>query len=190
MATYDRVISGTGQSDTLTGDGRADDIIGRGGNDVLSGLGGADRLRGGGGDDFLDGGAGNDRLQGGNGNDTILAGDGDDRIFGGRGDDVLILSGAFADYSFEQTGTTKVRIIGPDGTDIVKDVESFQFADRTLSFEALFTTPTGPDLVAATPVVSDTVWDLAERIEIDWAITNQGDEASSATTNARVILST
>ncbi|MEQ9326379.1 MAG: Ig-like domain-containing protein, partial [Rhodospirillales bacterium] len=89
------------------------------GNDELSGGAGSDTLIGGGGDDLLTGGAGNDTLS------------------GGDGSDVAVFSGNYADYQVVQNQdgsfTITDTVDGRDGTDIVTDVESFQFGDVTYS---------------------------------------------------------
>jgi len=80
--------------------------------------------------------AGNDEQLGTAGNDRFLASGGDDRIWGGEGgDDLLVLTGRFEDYVIidRLNGSylvVDIRSGSPDGKDIVRDIGTFQFADR------------------------------------------------------------
>ncbi len=112
-------ISGNKRDNFLNGTENADLIEGNGGNDTLEGLGG------------------NDTLNGGTGNDSLIGGFGDDLVDGGSGTDTVVLSGNRIDYSITQIDANTVEITGPDGTDTVTNVESFQFADMTQSFADL-----------------------------------------------------
>ncbi|MEM9761573.1 MAG: calcium-binding protein [Pseudomonadota bacterium] len=143
MPTYDRRIDGTGQADTLTGDLLNDEIYGAGGDDVIAGLGGNDKLVGNRGNDLLEGGDGADRLNGGADDDTLAGGAGNDTLNGGNGVDTAVFSVDFGDVEIVQLSGDKVRITGFEGSDVVRRVEFFEFADRTLSFTELFAPP-GP----------------------------------------------
>ncbi len=117
------VYAGAGQQDILLGAG--DDILhGGAGNDTIGSLGGTDQL-------FGD--AGNDILSGGDDNDTLWGGAGDDTLWGGNGIDTAAFSGNFANYTIKFNDTdSSYQIkdnVGTDGTDVVHDVEVFQFAD-------------------------------------------------------------
>jgi Ca2+-binding RTX toxin-like protein len=87
-------------------------------------------LAGLGGNDTLIGGAGNDSLSGGAGNDTIL---------GGLGNDRVVLSGNRLYYSVTFNSVTSAYTVldersgSIDGTDIVSEVENFQFIDATIA---------------------------------------------------------
>ena len=79
------------------------------------------------------------------GNDVFLSSGGNDRIWGGTGgDDLMKLSGNFADYVLRNNGDgsftiTDTRSGLSDGTDVVRGIGSFQFADRSATlaeFEA------------------------------------------------------
>src|SRR5207249_1260846 len=80
-------------------------------------------------------GGGNDQLDGGDGDATLIGGGGDDRIDGGAGmGDRMFLRGNFADYAISYDSvshqyTLVDQVAGRDGTDIVKGVEFFNFAD-------------------------------------------------------------
>lgn len=70
-------------------------------------------------------------------NDTLAASTNDDTIDGGTGDDVFVLSGerSYYDIVENQDGSFTIadlRSASSDGVDIVRNVESFQFADGTV----------------------------------------------------------
>jgi Ca2+-binding RTX toxin-like protein len=69
-----------------------------------------------------------DYLIGKAGDDTFFAGRGNDGIAGGAGFDVLVLSGRPADYTVTREGQG-YRVIGPDGSDFLLDVEALRFAN-------------------------------------------------------------
>jgi Ca2+-binding RTX toxin-like protein len=96
------------------GEDVADVIVGRNGDDHIEGFGG---------DDTLFGGAGNDVLAGGSGNDYID---------GGPGFDIATFSGVRSQYSVERQSSSQYRVVGPDGTDTVVNVESLKFSDTSL----------------------------------------------------------
>ncbi len=115
---------------------------------------GNDTLNGNAADNRLDGGGGNDTLAGGAGNDSLTGGTGNDNIDGGSGDDTAVFSGAFASYTFSNnTSTGAITVVNSvTGTDIVVNVEVFQFSDVTKATSALFSTDTtAPTLASASP---------------------------------------
>ena len=129
-----------GNGDDWVGGGTDNDLLDGGdGNDTLSGGAGNDTLYGEQGDDVMSGGAGNDLITAGagdNGNDTLEGGSGNDTLEGGAGNDTAVFIGNFADYiiGFDvATSTYTVADKNPerDGTDVVRGVENFQFADVT-----------------------------------------------------------
>jgi Ca2+-binding RTX toxin-like protein len=146
------VLYGGRGGDTILGEA-GDDILygddaGFNGNDILDGGSGNDTLFAGSGDDENYGGTGNDVINGEAGNDFLRGDAGDDTLNGGAGNDTLdgsadtdtvIYSGNRSDYSIvlNADGTsvtvTDLRPSSPDGSDIVKNVEFFQFADGTIS---------------------------------------------------------
>lgn len=108
------------------GDARSliENALGGSGNDILTGNDAANTLRGG---------AGNDRLTGGKGNDTLD---------GGAGTDTVMFSGLFSNYSVSMLSDgsfqiTDLRSGTPDGKDLVKGVEWFQFSDKTYSLSQM-----------------------------------------------------
>jgi large repetitive protein len=93
---------------------------------------------------------GDDNQIGSSGNDRFFASGGNDRIWGtGQGDDLVIYSGNFADYAIidNRDGSYTVvdtRTGSPDGADKVRDIGTFQFADRAATLrEFLSAHPTG-----------------------------------------------
>jgi RTX calcium-binding nonapeptide repeat (4 copies) len=82
-----KVLTGTGDENTLVGTDGADHLKGGRGADYLKGRGGDDRLWGSRGEDHLIGNRGNDRLWGSRGNDKIIPGHGNDKVNAGYGDD-------------------------------------------------------------------------------------------------------
>lgn len=141
----DNLLGGAG-ADVLYGDDPGtsgnDQLQGEAGNDQIFGGGGNDELRGGSGDDQLDGGDGTDFLAGDSGNDTLLAGGGNDTIDGGADVDVATFSGLTGDYSFALNPDGSVTVVdmragAPDGSDTLRNIEFFQFADRLVPFGQL-----------------------------------------------------
>jgi len=72
-----------------------------------------------------------DYLIGSDGNDTFYPGLGNDGINGGAGNDIVLFKGNLSDYTYfvERDG---YRIVGPEGSDYIFDVEELQFEDSKL----------------------------------------------------------
>ncbi|PWW00622.1 Ca2+-binding RTX toxin-like protein, partial [Hoeflea marina] len=126
-------VSGSGlDGTTVTG---IETVWGGIGNDTLIGSGSADTLYGFDGNDTISGGAGNDVLMGENGNDRLTGGAGNDDIQGGAGTDTVVYSGNRSDYSVRLAAgvytVVDLRSTSPEGTDTVRTVENFEFADGT-----------------------------------------------------------
>lgn len=196
------LISGGGGGDVLFGHdgddildgGKGSDVLDGGtGADVLYGGSGNDALYGGVGDDWLDGGSGADTLDGGDGADTLLGGSRDDILIGGAGDDFLdggkdfdtaVFSGNWADYSVEVVDRFDIRITGPDGTDTIRNVEAFQFADITVDFATLLEgppVPTSPNLAVSAFSLTDSSLETGQALEFHLAVANTGDGDAGAT---------
>src|SRR5262245_56665977 len=85
--------------------------------------------------DTLGGGSGNNDLQGGAGDDVLMGRWGDDTLDGGNGSDSAVFSGARGSYQVSFDAATQTYFIddlregSPDGTDHVRNVEAFVFAD-------------------------------------------------------------
>ncbi|WP_068075782.1 beta strand repeat-containing protein [Novosphingobium lentum] len=167
-ARFDTLDGGDG-NDTLYGGLGGDTLLGGNGNDILiaddPGTAANDLLNGGAGDDQLFGGGGNDEMRGGTGNDMLDGGDGTDALFGDAGADTLIggagndtidgaadidtvvYTGSSNDYAFVLNADGSVTITdtragSPDGTDTVRNVEFFQFSDKTVDSGHLNQPPT------------------------------------------------
>jgi Ca2+-binding RTX toxin-like protein len=91
----------------------------------------------------LSGGAGADTLSGGDGLDTLLGGAGNDSLDGRADQDSAVYTGAFADYVIAYDAATDSftladrRAGAPDGTDTVRGVEDFVFADGAKTAQQL-----------------------------------------------------
>ncbi|MEJ0077101.1 MAG: putative Ig domain-containing protein [Alphaproteobacteria bacterium] len=75
-------------------------------------------------------------------NDALVGGPGNDTLIGGAGIDTAVFSGNRAQYHVGQLGNgdiivTDLRAGENDGTDTVRQVENFTFADGTFTVEAL-----------------------------------------------------
>jgi hypothetical protein len=104
----------------------------------------------------VQGGPDDDQLFGDDGDDTITGNGGNDEIDGGADDDTARYSGNRTDYlitaSLAGVFTVQdLRAGSPDGTDQVRNVEFFEFADVTLAPGALGAGTPGPDVIVGTP---------------------------------------
>ena len=130
------VYAGSGHQDIRLGV-LDDTIYGGAGDDDVASTSGDDYLYGDDGKDSVSGGADNDHLYGGTGNDTLNGEAGNDMLDGGADSDTALFSGNFTDYTITFNGvsytiTDNNSIDGvDDGTDIVTNVEFFQFANGT-----------------------------------------------------------
>src|SRR5262249_52404307 len=82
--------------------------------------------------DTLSGLAGNDTLFGHDGNDTLNGGLGNDNLDGGAGTDTAVFSGLSSAYTITP-GAGHITVTGPDGTDVLTNVERLAFDDITSS---------------------------------------------------------
>jgi len=78
--------------------------------------------------------------QGLGGDDTLIGGLADDRLEGGAGADILnggadidtaVFSGARSGYTISVLGGGEVQVAGPDGTDVLSNIERLEFFDGT-----------------------------------------------------------
>ena len=123
-----RFSGGDGANDTIVGDALRDIVTAGAGNDTI------------------DGRAGNDLINGEAGNDTVIGGFGNDTLDGGADDDTAVFGGNRADYRVTQLATGDIQVVdmrpgSPDGTDIVRAVEHFAFANTTVSAAAVLLPP-------------------------------------------------
>ena len=151
----DDLIQGFDGDDTLSGGDGDDEIFGGDGNDILSGGAGNDIVSGGAGADTFEirrsEDSGIDTYTGGNGNDTFrftstASGQGgapvataatqSATISGGAGQDKAVFDVALEDLTVTQ-GNGALHIQTSDGAQftIGNDVEQFEFAGQTLSFD-------------------------------------------------------
>jgi Ca2+-binding RTX toxin-like protein len=187
-------IVGTGGTDVIlmapgyTSDGVDGGVIidGGAGNDSLAGGAGNDTIHGGADNDLIAGGAGNDTLNGDAGSDTIWGGVGDDGIDGGEGADLAAFSGAFDSYSITfdaaDPAGPSITVVdnapganGDDGTDIVRDVESLQFAngvtvhivDQSGAFGSFTTIQAAVDAADANDVILVRGGTYVEQVQVE-----------------------
>ncbi|WP_426041911.1 M10 family metallopeptidase C-terminal domain-containing protein [Brevundimonas sp. TWP2-3-4b1] len=78
------------------------------------------------------GGSGADTMFGNSGDNVLTGGAGNDRIDGGLGTDTVVFSGNRSAYTITWNGQT-ATVVGPDGTDVISNVESLRFADQTIA---------------------------------------------------------
>jgi glucose/arabinose dehydrogenase len=109
--------AGLGAGNDAQGDilGGIENIIGSAFSDTLTGDGGANTLTGGDGADML----------GGRGDNDI--------VDGGAGTDSAIFSGLRGAYQLLPLTGNAVRVVGPDGTDTVSNVERLVFDDQVVT---------------------------------------------------------
>jgi Ca2+-binding RTX toxin-like protein/alpha-tubulin suppressor-like RCC1 family protein len=116
------------------GDSSNELVTGTAYNDYINMGGGDDTVNGGLGKDLLYGGDDNDALYGGEGDDMLEGGSGNDMINGGIGLDAAVFSGNFVDYTISYNSAALTysvvdKAADRDGTDIISEVEYFQFLD-------------------------------------------------------------
>lgn len=114
-----------------------------------------DEFHGNGGHDSLYGWKGSDTLFGGAGNDVLNGGEGNDTLDGGADNDLANLDGYRSDYTItgQSDGTITVTdTVGTGGTDILRNIERFQFLDGTFTFDQLFA-PSDPNLDMGAPEI-------------------------------------
>jgi len=113
---------------------------------------GADQITGNNLGNQIDGGAGADVLNGGNGDDTLTGGVGNDSIDGGSGNDQANFSGTFSSYTYSYNASLQSWTFNntSTGTDLLKGIELFSFADGIKSAVQLG----GSTPLPVTPVLS------------------------------------
>ncbi len=102
---------------------------------------GQTQVNGGAGDDSLAGGPGPDDLRGLGGNDTLCGGAGNDTLDGGTGNDIAMFSGVRSDYRLTLLDgivtVTDLRPGGPEGQDVLTNVETLKFRDQSVQTSTL-----------------------------------------------------
>ncbi|MDO6504787.1 putative Ig domain-containing protein [Shimia thalassica] len=135
--------------DILDGDDR---VEARAGDDSVMGNLGNDVLLGESGNDTLDGGLGRDELLGGSGDDSLIGAEGNDTIDGGMGIDVAVFDVDYASVTLSYEDG--IVIFSALGLDTVRNVELFEFTDRTVEGDALFRTVLGMSAPNSAPTSS------------------------------------
>lgn len=145
VPTGNDTLNGDAGNDTLYGGQGADQLNGGAGDDIITGGYGADTIVGGDAGDTLKGGEDNDIISGNAGVDTLKGDQGDDRLTGGLGDDALdggagsdtaVFAGLRSAYTVTISGDT-VTVTGPDGTDILTNIERLIFNDQQVNLAGL-----------------------------------------------------
>ena len=78
------------------------------------------------------GGSGADTMYGNAADNVLTGGAGNDRIDGGLGSDTVVFSGNRSAYTIIWNGQT-ATVSGPDGADVISNVEFLRFADQTIA---------------------------------------------------------
>ncbi|RYG18974.1 MAG: hypothetical protein EON96_03880, partial [Caulobacteraceae bacterium] len=133
-------------------------IVGGAGDEPLYGGDQADLIQGNDGNDTLTGNAGDDQLNGGQGTDVLIGGGGNDTLSGGLGADTARYSGSRDQYVITRIDADSLSITGPDGVDVVNEVETFVFDDGAFTFQQLApSVPTQGDDVLDGTEAADTI---------------------------------
>jgi serralysin len=90
-------------------------------------------------------GSGNDLLHGNSVDNALNAGAGDDLIDGGSGTDTAIYGVTRASATITAVGDGSVRIVSPEGTDTLRNVEYVAFSDETVDIRNFRNKITGND---------------------------------------------
>ena len=105
-------------------------------------------------------GSGNDAISGNAADNRIDGNGGNDTIDGGGGSDTAVFAGVFAAYTLTTLSANSVRVIGPDGTDTLMNIEWLAFDDQTTAWSPQGTpvttnppVPTGPKVHWAASVI-------------------------------------
>lgn len=80
--------------------------------------------------DIIQGGSSSDYIATRTGNDTITGGLGNDTIGGGSGFDIAVFSGPRSSYTITTVAYYRHDVTGPDGYDILVDIDRLQFSDQ------------------------------------------------------------
>jgi Ca2+-binding RTX toxin-like protein len=154
----ENTISGYGGNVTITSGSGGDTIDIANGITVVDAGDGENKIRTGDGADHITAGLGKDLIEGRAGDDVIDAGaDTDTVVYSGNRSDYLVTQNADGSYSIADTRTGS-----PDGTDTVRNIELFAFADSSvplaelLNKQPVITSDGGGETVAATVLENGT----------------------------------
>jgi len=98
-------------------------------------------------------GSGNDTIAGNAADNRIDGNGGNDTIDGGNGTDTAVFGGVFAAYTLTTLSANSMRVIGPDGTDTLMNIEWLAFDDQTIMWPLPATPPTTSPPVPTGPRV-------------------------------------
>jgi Ca2+-binding RTX toxin-like protein len=84
------------------------------------------------------GNSGNNILIGNSGDNVLTGLAGNDVLDGGEGTDTAVYSGSFGAYRVSTTSVLDVGLGSPDGSDTLANIETFQFADVTVTDATFF----------------------------------------------------
>jgi len=122
------------------------------------------------------GGSGNDTIYGNDADNTLRGNAGDDTIDGGLGTDSAVFSGVRAAYTLTALGGSSVQVSGPDGVDILTNIEYLVFSDQTVAWP-----PTDkPDLDALDLVLGSSTINVGGSTTVIYTVTNVGGVAVAA----------
>jgi Ca2+-binding RTX toxin-like protein len=97
-------------------------------------------------------GGGNDTIKTNYGNDSIVGGKGNDTIDGGAGIDMAVFSGDRAGYTLVHNTNGSWTVSGPDGTDVLTNIELASFADQMAVLDSSSADTTAPTLGMMQPL--------------------------------------
>ena len=99
--------------------------------------------------DVLIGNVANNLLNGGAGNDRLIGDAGNDTLQGGADSDTAVFSGSRSQYQVSQLADGSLSVVdlrsgSPDGSDIVWNVEQFEFSDKKYTIAEVLADPGSP----------------------------------------------
>ncbi len=113
------------------------------------------------GNDIIKGSSGNDVLLGYGGDDTLYGNGGNDTIDGGTGNNTVVFAGNYAAATITYSAATgKFTVVTASGTDIVSNVQTLTFADKSVVASSLIAstgTPSASDDYAASTATTGRV---------------------------------
>jgi hypothetical protein len=119
-------------------------------------------------------------LAGGDFNDTFQGNGGNDALYGNGGVDVALYSGAISDYSIVHNATggytiTDLRGGSPDGTDILRGIETAQFTDGSRTLADLLPYPSHVGLSVLDGSNGFKIYGGASQDQVGYALSSAGD---------------
>jgi serralysin len=130
------------------------------------------------------GGSNSDTITGNSADNTLRGGRGDDGIDGGTGADSAVFSGLRSAYTLTALSGNGVRVVGPDGTDTLTNIERLVFDDQTVTWPPPADT-TPPSLVhesSLTLVRSGTATITSSLLQFDDNVSTHAQETYTVIT--------